>query len=267
MSEPILLYGGQVRLSFDEKAHSYSVSDDAVDEGEPFLVSSVTTILDGALAKPALIGWAAKTVAESIAKDWKPGIAYDEIQIAEAIRRAKQARFSISRGATDIGKLAHDWIERFIRNEAPELPVNEAAKNCCRAAVDWMAEHKFRSAGPERKIYSRKYKYPGTMDWPCYVDDAFSVVDWKSSKNIYPEMPLQLAAYQQGYEEETGDKVHYRYVVRLGKVDGAFEVRRFGRSMFKRDLKAFLAAKTIYERVRELDEHLNPNRRKSEKDS
>ena len=262
MPDPAILYGGQVRLSFDEKAHSYSVSDDAVDEGEPFLVSSVTTILGGALAKPALVQWAANMAVESVSKDWLPGVASDEIQIAAALRKAKTAHRTVSREATDIGSLAHDYIEKFIRNEKPELPVNEQARNCCVAAQDWMLKHKFQPLDPERKIYSRKYRYAGTLDWPCFVDTHLSVVDWKSSKAVYPEYVLQLAAYQSAWQEMGMGEVRYRYIVRLGKADGAFEVARFDHKTFRRDLKAFLAAKTIYERVRELDEHLKTKEKK-----
>ena len=259
-SQPILLYGGQVRLSFDEVAHSYTVADDAVNDGEPFLVDSVTTILDGALAKPALVQWAANMAVESVAKDWLPGVVSDEIQIAAALRNAKTAHRTVSKEATDIGSLAHDYIERFIRNEKPELPVNEQARKCCEAAQDWMLNHKLQPLDPERKIYSRKYKYAGTLDWPCFVDGHLALVDWKSSKGCYPEYPLQLSAYQNAWQEMGMGEVRYRYVVRLGKVDGAFEVKRFDHRTFKRDLKAFLAAKTIYERLGELNAKLNPKR-------
>jgi hypothetical protein len=204
---------------------------------------------------------------ESVSKDWLPGVASDEIQIAAALRKAKTAHRTVSKEATDIGSLAHDYIEKFIRNEKPELPVNEQARNCCMAAQDWMLKHKFQPLDPERKIYSRKYRYAGTLDCPCFIDARLSICDWKSSKGFFPEMALQLAAYQAAWQEMGMGEVRRRYVIRLGKTDGAFEEKWFDHKTFRRDLKAFLAAKTIYERVRELDEHLNPNRRKSEKDS
>lgn len=219
MPEPTILYGGEVRLWFDADKHTYLVSDDAEHEAEPFAVDSVTTILGGALAKPALIQWAANMAVESVSRDWIAGMASDEIQIAAALRKAKTAHRTVSKEATDIGSLAHDWIERFIRNEKPELPVNEAAKNCCNAAVDWMLKHKFQVLAVEQKIYSRKYRYAGTMDLLAKIDGRLTVCDWKTGKRVYREAFLQNAAYRQAAKEMGLGVPTKGIIIKLPKTD------------------------------------------------
>jgi hypothetical protein len=88
------------------------------------------------------------------------------------------------------------------------------------------------------------------------VDGKLSVLDWKSSKGCYPEFHLQTAAYVLAWEEEHGvlanehaRQVKFRYLVRLGKEDGEFEVTKIPRYDYKKwkaDKDAFLATLELY---------------------
>jgi hypothetical protein len=248
LSEPTILYNGEVKLWFDAAAHSYMVQDG----GEPFAVDSVTTILNGALAKPALVQWAANMAVKSVSKDWIAGVAYDKIQIAAALRKAKTAFRSVSKEATDIGSLAHDWIERFIRNEKPEPLVNDAARNCCEAAVKWMMEHKFKIVAVEKRIYSRKYHYAGTMDLMAFVDGHLSVCDWKTGKKVYRESFLQNAAYRQAAKEMGLGTSKQGIIIRLPKKenDPGFEAIPVNEKQSSL-LGVFLHTMKVYQWMRE----------------
>src|SRR5262249_19750690 len=116
------------------------------------------------------------------------------------------------------------------------FPVDERAANCCAAAVEWMSQHNVRWLKTERKCFSRKYGYAGTMDGLAVVDsckdrlccphdftDRLTLVDWKTSNALYVEYLLQTAAYQQAYQEETGETIADRWVIRLGKDDAEFD--------------------------------------------
>jgi hypothetical protein len=160
-----------------------------------------------------------------------------------------------------VGALAHHWIEahllRLLKDlnaEPPELPVNEQARNACRAALHWMARNQFVPLAAEAKLYSRRYGYAGTMDFPARVNGNLAILDWKTSAAIYPEYQLQVAAYTEAYEEmlfagEGCEPVAESWIIRLGKDDGEFEAVRIPREEQAADFRAFLAAMRLYQRI------------------
>ena len=99
-----------------------------------------------------------------------------------------------------------------------------------------MHNHSVRWLKTEKKIYSRKYDYAGTMDGLALVDscedpaccarmftDELSIIDWKSSNQLRADYLYQTAAYEQAEEEESGADIRARWILRLGKEDGKFE--------------------------------------------
>jgi hypothetical protein len=218
----VILYGGRVRLTFDEAAHSYAVS---VDGGEPELVPSVTQIL-GVIDKPALPRWAAKETAEYVARTLKPGVALDEIAIKNLVKDAKAAPWRKSGDAADIGTLVHAFAEDHALGKSPSLPHNEAARNACARFLEWWEANDVQPVAVERKVYDIRRKYAGTVDLLALINGNLAVADYKTSTGIWPEYALQLAAYAEAWETETGDGVEERWCLRFGK-DGTFETKRY----------------------------------------
>ena len=88
----------------------------------------------------------------------------------------------------------------------------------------------------EQRLWSETYSYAGTSDYignytSCdkyrirgheskFLKGGYVVGDWKSSKNIYPEYWLQLAAYGWAFYELTGIKLDGAFIAqfRFGKV-------------------------------------------------
>jgi hypothetical protein len=85
----------------------------------------------------------------------------------------------------------------------------------------------------------------------CWIDGELAVADWKTSTGIHAEYLLQTAAYVGALEEELGLEITCRYIIRLDKETGEFEARRYDKG--EKDFEAFLAARTLYERLRELE--------------
>jgi hypothetical protein len=146
--------------------------------------------------------------------------------------------------AGDVGHMAHTWLEFYIKSvialgkakeagdeaaiaehqqsiesKLANLPKDERASNCAKAALAWMNEHDVKWVETERKIYSKKHSYAGTLDGLALVSscnnplccvekfkDRFSVIDWKSSNYLYIEYLYQTAAYQHAISEEFGGK-------------------------------------------------------------
>lgn len=53
----------------------------------------------------------------------------------------------------------------------------------------------------ELSMVSHKYKFRGTCDWLCSINDELFLIDFKTSSDIYPKMFLQLSAYLQMLNE------------------------------------------------------------------
>lgn len=250
-TESYWFYNRSVELRYAPKEHIYYK---VMPTGQLEAQSGVTSV-SGILDKSnALIPWACKMMAqeileqvphdttESLSQAWISPIKYADFEAL--ILAAKSAHKKKLDHASFVGNLAHDWIEQFIKYELNSsqgipyipLPANEQAKNCCQAAIKWMRAHNVRWIYTEKKVYSIGYGYAGTMDGLCLADscedpqccrskfaDKLCLADWKSSNELRVEYLLQTAAYQHAYEEEYGEMIYARWVIRLGKEDGEFE--------------------------------------------
>lgn len=266
LTESYLFYNNTVQLRFDIKKHIYYL----VTQDGLVTVDGVTNSCHIIDKSDALIAWAVKMMAQkllatiprdTIAPDtFIAPMSYGEFE--QHVLAAKSAHKDKLDEASNIGHLAHNWIEQCIKYELNSsqgipyipMPENEQARNCCRAAVAWMLGHNIRWICTERKVYSRDFKYAGTMDGLCWVDscqdpkccreefkDRLSLADWKTSNDLYPEYLLQTAAYMNAYMEEFPDQqIVDRWVIRLGKEDAKFDPWHVYGSDYEEDLDAFL---------------------------
>src|SRR3990172_9281226 len=252
------LYNGQVELAFDGKKHIYTVCEDG---GAPVRVPSVTQALGVIDKSRAMMFWAAGCAAEYLAERLEPGRAYDEIEIAELTEAARYAHCRESRAARTIGSLVHGYLEKLLLwrtgkiQEMPALPVNDQAVTAIEAGTEWMRTHRFEPQSVELRLYSRRHGFAGTADspgWVARVVDSLAVVDWKSSKALYPEHRMQLAAYAVAASEMTGQEIRERWLVRLGQGTGKPEPAHLPAEDLEKDFNAFLAAKQLWERLEEM---------------
>lgn len=85
----------------------------------------------------------------------------------------------------------------------------------------------FLPEGIERKLYSKRWGFCGTLDRIAHVmvrrAPKLTIIDIKSSAQFHPAVRLQTAGYKIGYEEETKKKVQGRMAVRLNG-DGSYKV-------------------------------------------
>lgn len=200
------------------------------------------------------------------------------------ILEAKSAPRDKLEEAGEVGHMAHTWLEYFIKailakdvaeqqKKLATMPADERARNGVMAALGWMHSHNVRWIETERKIYSKKYSYAGTMDGLCRVDscddptccptpfkDRLTVADWKTSNYLYIEYLYQTAAYEAAYEEEFGVDIQDRWILRLGKEDGEFEPWHTTEEDFQEDFEGFLDALSLTRSV-----HLTEERMKGQK--
>jgi len=244
--ETYLLYNGEIELQFNPTKHQYFVYDSRRESlGQ---VDGCTGIL-GVLNKPALLQWGVNMCVAFMTEQLKPGVALDEIQLKDLLAQAKRAHNIKRDAAADIGTLIHAWCEDHIKGKNPPPPVNKKMRNGTDAFLNWVKEHDVKFTESERKIYSRRYRYAGTLDAEGLVDGKLAIIDFKTGNAIYPEMRFQTAAYEAARREESGLQ-YTRWIVRLGKDDGVFEPQEFGD--LDKDFSGFLGAFEAYKRLKEL---------------
>ena len=239
------LYNKSVELLFDEFKHAYFY------EGKK--IPSVTTIL-GIINKPALISWAANMAAESFKEAVQAGVIYDELQLQEIYNNLRTAHRKKKTDAADIGSFTHKWVEDWIKGKKPEPPVNENLRESTERFLKWQKEHSVKFLSSEQVIYSKKYGYTGTLDFICRYEDKLILGDLKTSNGVWPEMWLQTAAYRQAREEEfPKEKYAGQAIIRIGK-DGTFDFQEEEKD-FDKHIAAFLAAKSLYETIKEMEDN------------
>lgn len=210
------LYGGEVEITFYPNSHAYKIGNDRI--------VGVTTIT-GVIDKPALKGWAAECAINEIIECMNRGETSEA-----AFRECKYAFNRVSKDATDIGKVVHDFCENFAlhkmgKGEKPELPEDEKALSGCLAFLRWHDQNKVEFIETEKLVYSKKHNYCGTFDLLARVNGKLYLIDYKTSKAFYAlEMSAQLAGYDIAYKEETGEKVEGLSILRFDKETGEFEV-------------------------------------------
>lgn len=214
---------------------------------------SVTEVLN-VLNKPALLTWAARTAAEAIFAD---PVGVSTVEAAVASIHTKRNK------AADRGHDAHAVADAYARayRESPvekDRPVLEiggvdVTKNVYFPAIDGF----FRTIQPtvllsEATLANGTHGYAGTTDLVAEIAGQLFVIDWKTSKGVYPEMRLQLAAYANAERIIGNDfnsaapmpKIDATAIVLL-RQDGTFEWHPF--RLEASDFEAFIALKRVWD--------------------
>ena len=176
----------EIDLVFDEKDHKYKVGED--------IIPSVTKIIDN-IVPVYLTKWAANEGAAWFKRNAHRGWNLDDEEDIEAIVKG------IANAHIVISKTALQAFGKWVKE-------NE---------VEWIST--------EERIYSKEHQYAGTVDAVATIDDKFSVIDFKTSKQIYKSYKLQVYAYKQAIEEMYGEEVESCWILRFDKATGKFQAK------------------------------------------
>ena len=168
-------------------------------------IPGVTTILS-ILNKPALVSWANKLGLQGI----------------------DSTKYVDEKAA--IGTLAHEMIADYLRgketdtSEYSKVQIDQA-ENAVLAFFEWEKTHHIEPIMVEKSLVSEQYQFGGTIDCLGKINGNLHLLDFKTSRGIFPEMLVQLAAYRQLLieAEYPVDKVT---ILRIGRSpDEGFEER------------------------------------------
>lgn len=258
------LYKGKVKVKFFPNSHQYWINGKRAG-------GSVTSIIGVFDKSNALVSWATELFRDHLLDLTAKGVKIIEEHIFEGCNLHSQKK----QEAADIGSKIHDWCDKYIRGEKPEMPEEKEVQIGVNAFLDWIDANKVKFISSERAVYSLKHNFVGKMDIEAKVNGKLVLIDLKSSNGIYNTMNMQTAAYVKADEEESGKEYKGRWILRLAKesekeYNARMEKKNFNRERngkdsveyppyqvfeakfldedpknIEKDYKAFLACKTL----------------------
>ena len=199
------------------------------------------------------------------------------LALEQRIGQAKAHTKALAKAA-EIGSAAHGAIQWALTQQLHGVaagvapPLGDAARLAFHAFQEWARAVALTPLAIEQTVYSRTHVFAGTMDllatldarallallerqgavdaslgdWLRARDTVTAVIDFKTSKALYPESGLQAVAYSRALAEMGHGRVDGALIVRLPKIasDPGFEVAVVppARELFP----VFLAARQLW---------------------
>lgn len=208
-------------LTFNEATHRYRLDGRAV--------PNVTSIINGGLPKGALVSWAARVTAEhavSLAVPDQPGSPPFVVDLVEHVGR-EGAALALAKRPDEVrnaagarGTLVHDLSERIAHGEAVDMPNDEVAAMVA-GYVLWLDDFAPDVITTETLVFSRTHWYAGKLDLIADIGGVRWLLDLKTSRSVYGDTALQLAAYAFAdamIDRDTGEETPMIPVERMGVV-------------------------------------------------
>lgn len=89
-------------------------------------------------------------------------------------------------------------------------PYTQKEDKMMKGFLQWWADFTPQTIASEMIIYSKKFKYAGTVDWIGTITikgkPVLAVLDWKTGKGLYKDYDLQISCYLHAYNEMTKGK-------------------------------------------------------------
>lgn len=156
--------------------------------------------------------------------------------LANRLTKTKAWRRELEKAA-EIGTGAHKMVEwacrRMLGQKVKEPEVGEKSLWGYMAWDDWRKSVDFQPLMMEQQVWSEKFLYAGTFDILGLVRGRRALIDVKTSKNLYPTMRVQLAAYAHALVEMGHEPPELLLLLRLPKKesDPAFEAHPVNESV------------------------------------
>tara|TARA_Y100001972_G_scaffold112400_1_gene146100 strand:- start:9 stop:761 length:753 start_codon:yes stop_codon:yes gene_type:complete len=236
------LYNDKITIKFDEEAHKYYVN------GNEYF--SATTLIGQGCVKPGLERWKRITpmieYKKKLNKVLDDNEQLDRIKLERLYKESMEHTDNVSDDASLVGSVVHGLVEDFIKGKEIPNQSDPAVVNCWNLFLDWWNQQNYKVVDIEKKLFSKKYGYVGTLDLVVKNDKGeFVLIDLKTSNQIVFGYVLQANAYKQAYEEETGRKISSCFCLRVGKKDTKVEIAPI--PLNKKLFNTFLGVKMIVE--------------------
>jgi hypothetical protein len=228
------------QLTGNAFGHDYRYYVATMKDGAEWRLRSVTSIL-GVLNKEALIQWAVDQAMDDLRASLVPGddgiIHVTPSGLEAILAQARMAHYRTKAEAADLGTLAHEAIEDYLRTglEPDFTGTDPRVSNCYDLFRDWWGQAGLSVIQTELMVYHAGLGYAGQLDFLAADQDGNPVlIDWKTSKSLYSDYDLQVVAYAKALHAMGRGTVSAMRIVRIGREDAEFEVREIPRDRWKR---------------------------------
>ena len=156
-------------------------------------IQGVTTWINQGTAKPALVGWAAKTAAGYAVDNWDQ---LTEMSVSERLTTIQKEWRGTNKQAMATGTEVHAIAERLVKGETVDVPEHIAGH--VDAYTRFLDEWEPAPIVVEGVVGNLDVTpgYAGTLDLIADMRGERWLIDLKTGKSVWGEVGLQLAAYR-----------------------------------------------------------------------
>ena len=173
--------------------------------------------------------------------------------------------------AAGIGTIAHELIDaNMLGKPEPELTAEHfgvdeenwpammsKARKAFGAYREWRSSIALEVVATELPLVSEWWQFGGTFDMLARLNGKLVIVDWKSSKSLYPKAIAQCAAYTLLVYEKLGMWCSGgAHLLRVGKEHGDFHHHYWDDDILDVARNAFYACQVVYDANKILKEVL-----------
>ena len=176
----------------------------------------VTTIIGERFGKSALMWWSENCVYEALQQLQK----YNKKPIDETQKLLDELKYrvkQIKEDAMHIGTNMHSLAEDYINGKEVITPNSEPLKSMFNKFKKFWDSKKIKVIGTEKTFYSKEIDCCGTLDALVKYKGKIGILDFKTSKDFYPDMPIQIHTYKKLVEDSTDLKVEFLAVINIPK--------------------------------------------------
>ena len=201
-------HGNEIDFSPNSRSARYKVN------GE--IKQGVTTIIGERFGKKPLMWWSKENVFLAIERylkyQKKP---VDEIQ--QFLDDIKYRVKTLEEDARNIGTNTHSLCEDYILGKEVITPTTEPLKTMFQKFKKFWDSKKIKVVETEKTYYSKELDVCGTLDCLVKYKGKIGILDFKTSKDFYIDMPIQIHTYRKLVEDSTNLKVEFLAVINIPK--------------------------------------------------
>jgi hypothetical protein len=192
-------------------------------------LTSVTTLIDQILPKPALVPWAERETAEGMLTLLRAGELHPSLTAHEALAAMREAKIGaegVRTTAARRGVDVHALLERYARDGSWADPVGLLDVDdypYAHALNDWLRKYRPEPHEIEQLVADPEHGYAGRLDLIATIDGQRTLVDLKSQERagIYSAAHIQARAYERASVRCDGEPVDRVLIVVVAK-DGTY---------------------------------------------
>ena len=157
--------------------------------------------------------------------------------------------------AGDIGTSLHQLAELYVTEQHYEMPEEEVLASCFKKFISWWEEfskEELEIVFTEKGMCCKEFNFGGTPDLLIKKNNEYILIDFKTSKAIYPDNIIQSSCYRHMIKEQEGIEINKFILARFPKEGDDFEIREFNKEQLDQAFEYFKTLRTAFDQDKEI---------------